>query len=121
MKNIFFLFVIFLTTTVDGQQLDFVRLYKLYDNNYAYGVAVTHNNQRLITGQTQLHTDDIYYLMKLDSAGNLIWTTYGDLYHDGGYTEGRVVLELSNGNYVVGCHTCCGANEIFLAIYDSAG
>ena len=120
-KYYFLQILFFFTTTVSGQQLDFAKYYSLFQYNYANALCVTHDNYRLVTGYTTLHTADIYYLMKLDSQGNFIWSQFGDVQLDGGYTDGRVVLELSNGNYAVGCRTCCGSSDLFIAIYDTAG
>ncbi|MBL0066203.1 MAG: hypothetical protein IPP38_14600 [Bacteroidetes bacterium] len=104
MKKYILQILIFCTTSLNGQQLDFVKYYSLFQYNYANALCVTHDNYRLVTGSTTLHNvDDIYYLMKLDSSGNFIWSTFGDVHLDGGDTDGWVVTELLNGNQAISC------------------
>lgn len=74
---------------------------------YSYGVSVqqTSDSGYIIVGETKIKTeiDDIYdiFLVKTDSAGNLMWSkTFG-----GEANEGACVVHETTDGYLIGGHT----------------
>lgn len=75
-------------------------------NNGGYGIANTADGGFIITGYTNRYGTETpggsyqdAYLLKLDAAGNLVWTkTYGN---KNAYDEGSSVIQTSDGGYAV--------------------
>ncbi len=75
--------------------------------DWAYSIQQTNDNGYILAGTSYSNDDDVsrnhgnfdYWIVKLDSIGNLIWQkSYGGYYPD----EAQSVHQLADGGYVVG-------------------
>jgi len=97
------------------------RTYGGVNNDYGHSVLETVDGAYIVAGTTLSFGAGLedFYLMKVDTLGNPIWTkTYGGPGHDHGYC----VQQTHDGGYVlVGMTTSFGDFDVFLVKTDSAG
>lgn len=88
-------------------------------NDEAYSLDITSDNGFIITGATEVTTDDrAPFLIKTDSAGNIKWIK---TYNDPGFGGGVSVKITEEGGYIVSGSQNNGSNELLLFKTDSVG
>ena len=112
--------VYLLKTDANGDTL-WSRTYGGVENDYGWSVLEAADRAYIIAGTTLSFGAGLedFYLIKVDSLGNHIWTrTYGGAGHDHGYC----VQQTHDGGYVlVGLTTSFGNFDVFLVKTDSVG
>ncbi|MBE9467041.1 MAG: hypothetical protein IMY72_01820 [Bacteroidetes bacterium] len=96
-----------------------------YYTEVAFAIIETQDGGFAITGKTEVpnlsFAKDNIWLIKTDGVGNVIWDkTYGGDEDD----EGRVLVEKTNGELVLGCNTnsrSAGETDIWIYVIDLEG
>jgi hypothetical protein len=89
----------------------------LYD--IARGVAVDHSNNIIVTGYCDIGSDCVYFTVKYDSTGAVIWA---DTLNNGPYDSALGIAVDNLNNIAVTGYTSDGANNDYFTVkYDSNG
>jgi uncharacterized delta-60 repeat protein len=106
----------------EGNVCGFAKAIGRFIGDYAESIIQGSDGGYVIAGYTEsFYSDDDFYVVKLDSAGNIVWTkAIGGYKRDKAYS----IIQSSDGGYVVAGYTSsfgAGGSDFYVVKLDSSG